>query len=187
MADAAVLWGVALVFVAVAAIWDLRTGHIPNQLTFGGLVLGLVLQLAMRGFASAPGGFALCGLAVAFASSLAGVSACGALPYFLFTRNAMGGGDVKLLAAIGAFLGPFWGLQVELYAFVAMAIFVLVRLAHAGRLFQMLGHSLAILVNPVLPKSRRRELDAAALSWHKFGPAVLAGLALVMVLRWRAP
>ncbi len=188
MVGTAILWSVALAFVAAAAIWDLRTGHIPNRLTFAGLGAGAILHVLVRTLAPAPDApLSLSVFAISATSALLGILVCSAVPYFLFLRNAMGGGDVKLLAAVGAFLGPVSGLQVELYSFIAMAIFVPVRLAYEGRLLQMLGHSLTIMVHPLLPKSRRREIDVEQLTMHKFGPAVLAAMALVTVLRWSTP
>ena len=80
-----------VVFVCTAAWWDVNTGRIPNQLTMTGLAAALILR--------APLGFdillqGLGGLGIALG--------CGLVFYVL---RAIGGGDVKLLAAVGAFLG----------------------------------------------------------------------------------
>lgn len=84
---------VALVAVvaALAAAFDVREGRLPNWLTLGGLVAGLVLG-AFGGWVGL--GWAAGGAAVAFAL---------ALPLFLL--GGFGGGDVKLLAAVGALVG----------------------------------------------------------------------------------
>jgi prepilin peptidase CpaA len=80
-----------IAFVSAAAVSDFTRGRIPNRLTVGGLAAALLLRVPF-GPESLLGG--LQGLGLAFALSL--------VPYAL---RAIGGGDVKLLAGIGAFLG----------------------------------------------------------------------------------
>src|SRR2546430_1589063 len=84
------------ILVIVAAIWDIRTRRIPNWLTFPGIVLGI----ALNSFLYQPVGpwfglvLSLKGLGLAF------------IVYFvLYLLHAMGAGDVKLMAAIGAAAG----------------------------------------------------------------------------------
>ena len=80
------------------ALTDARHYIIPDQFSLGGLVLGLAL-------AAVPGGFplvsAVLGAAVGF-GILWGVAVVGE---WVFKKPAMGGGDIKMLAMIGAFLG----------------------------------------------------------------------------------
>jgi prepilin peptidase CpaA len=84
---------IALAIAVVACVTDLRTGRIPNLLTFGGAVAALFFHAVVgRGD----------GLADAGLGWLAGVVIFG-LPFAL---GGLGGGDVKLLAAIGAWIGP---------------------------------------------------------------------------------
>ncbi|WP_425615373.1 prepilin peptidase [Anatilimnocola sp. NA78] len=86
---------VALVgaFVTAAAVTDYRTRKIPNWLTVPAAIVALVYH------SFAPGGFgplmALAGFGVGFVLLL--------LPWLL---GGGGMGDVKLLAALGAWLGP---------------------------------------------------------------------------------
>lgn len=88
-----VLSGVALAAVAIAAsICDVRENRIPNVLSLSALVIGLALRV--------PGGWD------AFAGGLLGAGICFALALPLFLLGGAGGGDVKLLTAFGAFLGP---------------------------------------------------------------------------------
>lgn len=108
----------ALVFVAM--LYDWRTRKIPNFLTLGGVALGLALHGATGGIRGA--GFALLGAAL-----------CAALPLVQFARGEMGGGDVKLFAAVGALAGASVGFDAEAFTF-AVAFFVLwpYRLYRAG-------------------------------------------------------
>ena len=83
---------VALVALLVLACWfDVRERRIPNALTFAGLVVALLVRLAL-GWAPALEGAAGAGLAVLLAI----------VPFAL---GFLGGGDVKLLGAVGAFMG----------------------------------------------------------------------------------
>jgi prepilin peptidase CpaA len=84
--------GVFLLTMLTAAAWDLKFRRIPNLLT----VSGLLVALMMRGIQGAdPLIDGVIG---------AGVAALVSLP--LFAVGALGGGDGKLLIAIGGFLGP---------------------------------------------------------------------------------
>lgn len=82
-----------LVLVAATGAWyDVRERCVPNEVTIGGLALALALS-AFAGWS---------GLTAAVAGAVIGFLV--ALPVFL--AGGFGGGDVKLLAAVGAFLGP---------------------------------------------------------------------------------
>jgi prepilin peptidase CpaA len=90
---------ILLLVVLIAAAYDIRYRRIPNWLTGPAVLVALVLNAFLQ--APAPhvisfGGFlfALKGLALAFGSY-----------FFLYALRAMGPGDVKLMAAVGAFVG----------------------------------------------------------------------------------
>lgn len=101
-------WGLpSVAFVALmvaAAGFDVMTRRIPNPLVLVGLVAGLTL----RALAGGP----------AFTSGLAGVGLALAVTFPLFALRGLGGGDVKLFAAAGAFLGG-WGF---VYALIASGL-----------------------------------------------------------------
>ena len=85
---------VALLLLLTAAVAiDIRRHRIPNTLSFGGVALGLGLQ----GWVAGASGL------LAGAGGL-GVGLVILLPFYL--ARGMGAGDVKLMAAVGTFLGP---------------------------------------------------------------------------------
>jgi prepilin peptidase CpaA len=99
----------ACIFVVlVSVVSDITTRRMPNIVTFGGIVVAMAIHGA-AGFASA--GFGGLGKGVGFA--LLGAFACGLIPFFAWKKGEMGGGDVKLFAAIGALIGPSLGFDVE--------------------------------------------------------------------------
>ena len=130
MSNVSIPWPDANVIVAVIlGIWatgaDFRTRRIPNSLTFGATVLALLFFLATGGVK-------------AFASSLAGmgIGLMLFLPFYLL--GGMGAGDVKLLAAFGAWLGPWRIVWTALYGAVAGGVLALVLALGSGYLREAL-------------------------------------------------
>ncbi len=180
-----------VIFVALAlltgtaALIDLRTGHIPNWLVALGAALGTALSVALAALVTAASGERLTLAAQALGSALLGVVLCAAVPLLLFRIGATGGGDVKLLAAVGASAGPLCGLQIELCAFILTALYAPLRLAYEGQLLRLLGNTAVLALNPFLPRERRRALPEALLTSVPFGPAVfLATLLVALSVRW---
>ncbi len=81
-----------VLLAAIAAIVDGKTRRIPNMLTVSGLLVALGLRVAMG-----PG---------ALVQGLGGAGLAALLSLPLFAVGALGGGDGKLLIAIGGFMGP---------------------------------------------------------------------------------
>lgn len=172
----------ATLLAAMAAVSDWRTGLIPDRLTLPAL-LGAPLAYLARGLATHAGTEA----AVSEAGwSLAGALACAAIPVLLYRQSAIGFGDVKLFAALGALLQPLMGLEVETYGFVAAALLAPARLAYEGKLLKTLKNTLALVVNPFMPKEKRRSVDQEMMSWFRLGPAIFVGTVLATLMHWRA-
>jgi prepilin peptidase CpaA len=83
------LFGILL----TAAITDLKRRRIPNRLTFAAMAAGLIAQAGHDGWLGA-------------VSSLAGITLGLGLLLPVYAMGGMGAGDVKLLGAVGGFLGP---------------------------------------------------------------------------------
>ncbi len=97
--------GVATTAVLSCA-WDLRRGRIPNVLTVVSAVAACAVHTAAAGVS---------GTAFGLAGWVTGLVLF--LPWFL--ARGLGGGDVKLFAAFGAWLGPLQAVWAGLFAMVA--------------------------------------------------------------------
>ncbi|MBZ5723703.1 MAG: A24 family peptidase [Acidobacteriia bacterium] len=87
------VWAALLALVLGAAIFDIRYRRIPNWLTVSGVLIGLALNTFLDPVW--PGlRFSLKGLGLGFA-----------VYFLLYALRAMGAGDVKLMAAVGALAG----------------------------------------------------------------------------------
>ena len=84
---------VVVALVALASITDVRTRRIPNVLTFGATIAALLFHVSTGGTSG-------------LTTSVGGWMLGAALFFPVFALRGMGAGDVKLLAAVGAWLGP---------------------------------------------------------------------------------
>ena len=127
---------VVLILVAIAAWTDLRERKLYNWNTYSGMLIGLAMH-------------ALPGSPIALTDSLAGWLACGFLMLLCFVLMPVGGGDVKLLAMIGAGLGLEDGLNALLWTFTLGAISALAAViwqVGAWTILQGAVHRAALLI-----------------------------------------
>jgi len=167
-----------LAVCALAALSDFRTGLIPNWLTLGALLAGVLGHLVYGSLVVD----ARTGLHEG-AAAVAGVVVCSLAPGLLYWKGAMGGGDLKLFAAIGALCQPLVGIEIQMYALVVAAIIAPARLAYEGQLLRVMAGTLSVALNPFLPRARKRSLPPQALTSFRLGPAIFAGAALSIALR----
>ena len=160
---------IAAVGVAVvAALFDSARGEIPNQVTIPAFVLAPLAYGSVFGFTF--------GIHSLGAGLLAGLP-----PYLLFRSGAMGGGDVKLFASLGAIQGYdlLAGLKVQVWAFAFALFAVGVRLAWRGRLISTLGRCVVVSLAPVLPPRLRRAPTAELCQPIRMGGPILSAIAVV--------
>lgn len=118
---------IAIAIVLTAAATDLQHRRIPNWLTFGAWMLAAPVQAAMLGVGSG-----LLEWTLGWAAGLTVV-----LP--LYVVRGMAAGDVKLMAAVGAWLGPAMAFQIALTAFVLGGVWALTYVywfRHGGAAFR---------------------------------------------------
>jgi prepilin peptidase CpaA len=120
-----------------AAAQDLRTRRIRNWLTLCLVVTGIGHSLISSH--SPP--------SVTLGDSLLGTLAGFGLPLILFVMGALGGGDVKLLAGVGAWLGLSGVIEVFLAAAVVGMVIVLVQCAAKGRLKVLFSNTFVLVLN----------------------------------------
>jgi prepilin peptidase CpaA len=108
MSTIAITTAIMYPMLLIGATTDVRWGKVPNAVTAPCALAGVVLNIVDSGPVGL--GLSLAGIAIALALWFAAP----------FAGNALGGGDVKLLAAVGALRGPvfvlyaiafsaFWG------------------------------------------------------------------------------
>lgn len=174
MSNPLLLWILPVVVSLLAAAIDFRTGRIPNWLTFPAMVVALGEASLLHGTAG-------------FTRAAFGLALCGAVPWVLHRFSggqAIGGGDVKLLAALGAFAGATLGLEIELSSFALLAVFALVQLAFRGQLLTVLANVARIMLRPFLPSARRAPLSPASLTEMRMGPAIAVAVLTVLLTEW---
>jgi leader peptidase (prepilin peptidase) / N-methyltransferase len=128
---------------------DAREYLIPDEFTWGGLVLGLLFSLA--------GGLA--GLGSALVGAVAGFGLlwlAGTVGTWAFKEEAMGGGDIKMMAMVGAFVG-WQGVLLTIFLGALIGSLIFLPLLLAGRkklvpfgIFLSIGAATAYLAGPRL-------------------------------------
>ena len=147
-------------FMAAAMFSDLKSRRIPNWLTVGAFALALVFQIATDGWAGL--GFAMGGFAVGFGLLL-----------ILWLTGSGGGGDVKMMGALGAWLGA----PLVLIVFVASGLVAF--LAMVGvYVWRMLARAAAPVGGGSMGNSAQ-EMNAARRVIPYAVPATLATLAVL--------
>ena len=97
---------ILFIFLVIAFIIDVRHHKLPNWLTAGGMVVGILFHLISNG---------IDGLIFSFL----GLLVAGGIFLLLYVFKAIGAGDVKLFAAIGSLVG----IQLVLYMMMYSIIF----------------------------------------------------------------
>jgi prepilin peptidase CpaA len=118
---------IALAVGFIACVTDLKDRRIPNVLTLGAAAGALVFH-AVSGHTG--------GLAQAVAGWFVGA----AIFFVPFALGGLGGGDVKLLAALGAWIGPVDAVWMGLYTGIAGGVLALLVAASAGYLSRALSN-----------------------------------------------
>jgi Flp pilus assembly protein protease CpaA len=169
------------IVVCTGAAWvDLTTRRIPNLLTYPAILLGLGLNAALFPALEAAGAETT----LVWLGSpgprqcLLGFGLCAAIGIISFVARGLGGGDVKLLGAVGAFLGLDLVAAVLFNTLLVAAVIGVANWAVNGTLLaraQMAAYNLTALASP---RRGRHTSYPFKPTESPFGVALLAGLVL---------
>lgn len=107
--------------------------------------------------------------------SLLGLFGCSLVPYFLFTRGGMHGGDVKLFAGLGAWLGFYMGVELQFYSMLFAASFGMLLLIRRREFLGSLLRTLQLFAAPFSRKARERVAASSTSLELRIGPAIFLG------------
>jgi prepilin peptidase CpaA len=177
MNAAQTIWICTLAVTAIAAWVDWRTRRIPNWLTVPALVLGIGANALAAGWPGAKASLEGAGLALIIL-----------LPFVL--KRGLGAGDWKLMAAVGAFLGPLLLLLALLASILVSGLMAIVHLIRNGRVMTTL-RNLVVLARGFISFGFRSHpeisLDNQKLPKLPFGvAAAIATVICYCATRWGA-
>ena len=159
-------YGVLVVVLVAAAIDDVRTSKIHNWITYPAVLAGLVGHCCY-------GGVDLHGRQLGFDGALIGL-AVGFGPMFIAWRaGGVGGGDAKLMGAVGALVGWEFALASLFYGFVIAGVMALVVMLRRRILRRTLGRVWRFLM---LLMMRAKPGDPSGAD----SPTIAIGLALAV-------
>jgi len=167
-----VLYAMSFAVLGIAVYYDLRFRRIPNWLTFPAMIAGIIYHTYVGGIPN---------FLLSLSCLLVGFGVF--VVFYMF--GGMGAGDVKLMAAIGALIGPKDVLYAAAYTAIAGGIYAVILLAARrenrtafsrygimAKTFVMTGH--------FAPIPRDESMKTTPLC---YGVAIAVGTIIVLVQR----
>lgn len=156
-------------FFSLGMAWtDVRTHRIPNLLNLFCALSGLGFQLGTRGFGGLGGG--ILGLLLGFVLMIG---------FYLYV--GMGAGDVKALAALGTWLGPWNTLWLFIFMGFSGLPLVIVFLWYQGQLREKIHAVWSLLKNLALSRTWSNPRQNAIKPGENFPYAVAIALGMVLL------
>ena len=155
----------AVLVALMGAVIDVRSARIPNRLTYTALVAALMLRTAVLG---------LSGLK----SGALGMLVAGGLFLLLFVLGAMGGGDMKLMAAVGAWVGSTQVMMLILTAALAGGVLAIGRMIFSkavGQTLRNIMHLIYYRLTSGLQPHPELNVQSSGAQRVPFGVAIAVG------------
>jgi prepilin peptidase CpaA len=140
MVPPTIIVAATIVLVSMCIAFDVRTLRIPNFVTGPAILLGMTANGWMSGWAG-------------LEASVIGFAMAVGLLLLPFALGGIGGGDVKMMGAVGALLGPALTLQSLLVGLMAGGAFAAVHLARKSRLREKLLATAHMFVQATMTQS----------------------------------
>ena len=153
--------------MVAATVVDIRTRRIPNELTAA--MAGIGVGLSATGVSGLSVWASMLGFAVGLALMMPG-----------HVLGATGAGDVKLMAAVGAIVGPALVVTAFLFTAVAGGVLAVVVAARRRRLGATLAGTGRLVAGSAETRAELR--GAPATSRFAYGPAIAVGSILAALV-----
>ncbi len=161
-------WWPTLTILVLVCITDLRSRRIPNWIVLPFLAAGLLTSAWLHGREG-------------LTRSLAGVALAIVICGVFFWLGGLGAGDVKLCAAIGAWIGPHQLIIAQVATGVVGGIWVLIWAVYAGFLAELFSDA-AYRAFGWMNRGKRRDpqwaLDSPLRRKMPYAPAIAIGTLL---------
>lgn len=170
------IWIVSAMFALTAGVTDLRWRRIPNWLTYPAAPLAIALHAIAGGWPEAK--VSLEGFGIALAVFLV-----------FFLLRGLGGGDLKLAAALGALVGVHHLVDVIIAVLLINALLAIVLIIAKRRIWRTLrniGRLVAAFFRLHLP-AKDLTIDNPEAIKVPFGVAAAIGVLLYVGWHWRGP
>jgi prepilin peptidase CpaA len=161
----------ALITAATGAVQDVRARRIPNLLTYGSLLAGLACRTVLE-------------RAHGLAQGAEGMLIGGGVFFLFFLVRGIGAGDVKLMAAVGAWVGAWPAVHVMVYtafAGLAIAIFYMVFYRRIGSTLLNTGELLRHHLTSGLKAHPELNLQDPAAIRMPYGLAIAVGTLFLFI------
>jgi prepilin peptidase CpaA len=155
----------ALILAVFAAIEDVRHRRIPNRLTYSGFLAALLVRYFVLGW---PG----------FRDGLIASLGAGGLLFLLFLLRGMGAGDVKLMAAVGAWAGRVYIVNLLFAAVLAGGVIAVAVILYRKRVLVTLANTVELVRHHLtagLQPHPELNIDKPGSMRVPFAPAIAVG------------